>query len=98
MPLDRADVRAGLLAKGFELEQRGRDHDYYWFVVGGQYSSIYTKVSRGTKYKTIDDSGVAKMARQVNLTRKQFVSLVTCIMSRSEFETDMRNRGLLGGS
>lgn len=52
-PLDRDDVEAGLKKKGF-TEEDG-DHRFYKLNVGDKYTGIFTKTSRGKKYKTLGD-------------------------------------------
>lgn len=89
--LERTDVVASLLKKGFE-EGPG-DHDYLKLIVGGRYTGIYTKVSRGSKYRTLGDALVGQMARQVKLKKAEFVDLVGCAISGEQYLAILRRQG-----
>jgi uncharacterized protein YtpQ (UPF0354 family) len=95
MPKERTHVVSGLKDKGFRLEQDKRDHDFLFFEHVGVTQAIYTKVSRGTSHRTIDDQLLGKMSRQLKLTRKQFNDLVDCPMSQVEYEDHLRQGGYL---
>jgi hypothetical protein len=90
MPLERAHIEAGLRSKGFVEEER--DHRFYTLVVNGRYTGIWTKTSRGTGYKTLGDNLVAKIARELKLSRKQFEDLVQCPMSFEQYVAHLRER------
>lgn len=86
MPKERSIVEAGLEAKGFTKDEK-KDHRYYTYVtVEGKKTAVFTKTSHGSKYKTLDDSLLLKMAKQCKLTKAKFVELVDCPLSRAEFE------------
>ena len=86
MPRQRADVVSALEKKGFR-KKPGGDHDYYsYWNISGKKTSIYTKVSRGTNYKTLSDSLIGKMARQTQLAKNKFLELVDCTLSQELYE------------
>lgn len=89
--LERDDVEASLRQKGFEQEEN--DHKFFKLMVGGQYTGIYTKTSRGKKYKTLGNDLVGKMARQLRLTTGQFVELVECSISYEQYVVLLRELG-----
>jgi hypothetical protein len=91
MPLDRTDIEAGLKKKGFVEEDR--DHRFYALVVEGHYTGIMTKTSKGTGHKTLGDNLVGLMARQLKLTKKQFVDLVTCPLSLDDYVALLKQTG-----
>ena len=82
MPLERNDIESALKEKGFEMStKKGRDHRYYHFWYKGKRTPIFTKISTGTRYRTIADGGVGgvnKMARSLKLSQQQFKELVRC--------------------
>lgn len=81
MPLGTKDIEAGLVRKGFE---RRESKDIYLHLhVGGKKTPIYTKMSHGERQ--VHDGLVAAMARQVRLTRSQFIDLVRCPLSRDDY-------------
>jgi predicted RNA binding protein YcfA (HicA-like mRNA interferase family) len=81
--LERDDIESSLLKKGFTAEEG--DHRFFKLVAAGKYTGIYTKTSRGKKYKTLSSELVSKMASQLELTTKEFVSLVDCSLSGEEY-------------
>lgn len=88
MPLDRSDIEKALKAKGFILRDRpGDDHRYYDYnTKAGLKSTVFTKVSLGSKYKTLDDSLVAKMAKQLKLSKREFENYVQCTLTHDQYD------------
>jgi|688.fasta_scaffold239465_1 hypothetical protein len=94
MPLERAHVEAALSAKGFVPEDR--DHRYFfYYTTQGKRSHVNTKVSFGTKYKNLGDDLVSLMARQCKLTNKAFKELVSCTLSRGDYEASLVSQQIL---
>ncbi len=91
--LPRDDVEASLKKKGFNQEEG--DHRFYKLIVGGKYTGICTKTSRGKEYKSLGDNLVSQMARQLRLTTKEFVSLVDCTLSGPAYVELLREHGEL---
>jgi hypothetical protein len=93
MPRKKSEVISGLENKGFH--QGTGDHIFLtYFDNNGHKTSIFTKISRGSRNE-IDENLLGKMAQQCKLARKRFLDLVDCPMSRDEYETDLRQRGLI---
>jgi predicted transcriptional regulator len=85
MPLERRDVEAGLENKGFVLAER--DHRFFTYhTIAGHKTSVWTKTSTGTSYKTLSDDLISKMAKQCGLTNKQFKDLVACPLTQGQME------------
>ena len=95
MPRERSLVVASLQSKGFELRQGSRDHDFFFFAPAGLTQAIFTKVSRGSQYRTLGDPLIRRMSRQLKLTARQFESLVDCPMTQGDFEAHLRTLGIL---
>ena len=95
MPRNRAAIAAALSSKGFEERQGSRDHDFYFFVHSGLVRAVFTKLSRGRQYRTIDDSLLGRMSKQLQLTKRQFEDLVDCPMDRATYVEELRSRGVL---
>lgn len=91
--LERDIVESGLTEKGFVREDR--DHRFYFLYVDGKYTGIYTKTSRGKGYKTLGNDLVSAMAKQVKLSKPQFVELVSCTLSREEYLNLLREQDAL---
>ena len=75
MPKARANIVASLLKKGFVLHKKKRDHDFFFLRHHERIQPVYTKISRGTKYRTVGDDLLGKMSRQLHLTRAQLDAL-----------------------
>lgn len=87
MPLDRRIVEAALEKKGFVANNDG-DHRYFTYrSKAGEKTSVWTKTSHGSGYKTLGDNLVSAMARQCGLTNAQFKQLVSCPLSQDALET-----------
>lgn len=95
MPRARAEIASALRKKGFEERKGSRDHDYYFFVDAGLIQAVYTKLSRGRSFKTIDDSLLGRICRQLQLSRRQFDDLVDCPLDRDGYAGVLRARGIL---
>lgn len=96
MTRDKSEIEAGLLRKGFTPTHPGSDHN--WFI----YVSLDGRKAKGARTKTshgrgidLGDNLLAQMARQVGLTKKQFLELVDCPLSRADYEALLRAAGNL---
>lgn len=96
MPRDKSEVEASLLKKGFKPTHPGSDHN--WFVyadaAGKKAIGARTKTSHGRGFD-LDDYLLGQMARQVGLTKKQFLELVDCPLSREAYEKLLKAAGKL---
>lgn len=85
MPLDRRDIEAALERKGFKATE-GDHHFFTYHTESGQKTSVWTKTSHGSSYKTLSDKLVTAMAKQCGLNTGQFKQLVACPLSQTELE------------
>lgn len=92
MPLEREAIRKALCHKGF-VEDPGSDHCFLTLWIDGKQQPIFTKLSRGSKYKTYDDSLIALMSRRLFLSKKDFVALVSCELSESQYIAKLKRTG-----
>ena len=92
MPLERRDVEAALEKKGFKLASG--DHNFFTYHTrSGQKTSVWTKTSHGSGYKTLTDNLVGAMAKQCGLTSQQFKNLVACPLSQAAMEKILVDTG-----
>jgi hypothetical protein len=92
MPLERREVEASLERKGFVAVDG--DHRYLvYHTIKGYKTSVWTKTSFGTGYKTIGDDLIGKMARQCGVTPKQFRELIDCPLTQKKYESILRESG-----
>lgn len=85
MPLKRSKVEAALKKKGFK-EYPDADHKYFYFEYKDKITSIFTKTSHGTKYKTIGDPLVSLMAKQLRISNSDFKEFVKCTLSSQDYK------------
>jgi len=85
MPLERRLVESALEKKGFVAENSDHKH-FTYHTLAGKKTSLWTKTSHGSGYKTLSDSLVSAMARQCGLTNGQFKQLVDCPLSQESLE------------
>lgn len=95
MPRDRSDILSSLTSKGFELKQGKRDHYVLFFTHDGRVQPVFTKLSRGSQHKTVDDSLLGRMSRQLKISRKQFDELVDCPMTAKDYQDLLRSSGVI---
>lgn len=81
MAWDRDAIAAALARKGFELRD---DRDHIVLTFGGLTRSIYTKLSRGSKYKVYGNPLLGDISRQLMLSRRQLDELIQCPMGHEE--------------
>lgn len=83
-------IRESLMKKGF-AEDRSRDHAYYWLVVDGKETGIKTKISHAET--ECRDTLLGFMAKQVQLSRKDFLNLVDCSLGKETYHELLRQTG-----
>jgi hypothetical protein len=82
---DRKVIDAALQRKGFQRVDN--DHHYYiYHNIHGKKTIRKTKMSMGSSHKTIGDTLLAQMARQVGVTKGKFLDLVDCTLDQSGYE------------
>jgi hypothetical protein len=95
MPRDKSEIESGLERKGFSRTKPGADHNYFVYIsTAGKKARASTKTSHGRSFD-IDDGLLAQMARQCSLTKKQFLDLLDCPLSRAEYENILEQEGKL---
>lgn len=90
MPIERQKIARALSKKHFRLG--AGDHDYYWLYVDDVRTGIYTKLSRGEKYRTIGDGLVKEIARQIKLQKGEFLEFVQCTLSGDAYVALLKSR------
>ena len=86
------EIDSALRRKGFIRETDG-DHIHYCFISNtGEKSTIKTKISHGMT-STINADLISKMARQLHLTKRQFLDLVDCNLSEEGYRIIIHTDG-----
>jgi hypothetical protein len=70
MPEKRDNIDAALQSKGFQ-KLKNKDHFRYNLKVGGKISHIGTKISTGSKHKTVGDNLLIQMYKQLRMNNKE---------------------------
>ena len=74
------------MGKGFE-ENDQRDHIFFAYRrQDGRLTRRRTKLSHGSAGSDVSDSLLSLMAKQLGLSKADFLKLVDCPMSREEYE------------
>ncbi len=88
---DTSNIKKALEAKGFR--KRDNDHEFYDLLVDGKKVGIMTKISRGSKYKTYDDSLLGLMAKQLRLAKSDLMKLIQCTLSGDGYTKILQESG-----
>lgn len=83
------DIDAVLCNKGFRRETSGKHIQY---CLAGA-SGIRTIMSHGMMGSTLSADLISKMARQLHLTKDQFLALIDCSLDEEGYRTLLRNQG-----
>ena len=86
---DRKDIRGSLTSKGFIEENN--DHYFYKFIYKNKETSIFTKLSKGSKYKTLHQSLLSQMSKQLKLSKRQFLDFVDCDLNGKKYIQILRD-------
>lgn len=81
------------MRKGFLLSESRHQRLRYYSLCGDK-TNLVTLMSHSSS-RDVDDRLLAKMARQLHLTRRQFDDLVDCTLSQDIYEAMMRRGGFI---
>ncbi|NMB40670.1 MAG: hypothetical protein GX996_01875 [Firmicutes bacterium] len=89
---DRRKIQRALLKKGFQRSDN--DHaKFTYLTLSGEKTNIWTKTSYGSKHKDLSDNNISNMARQCRLSKRDFMDLVKCPMTREKYEILLLSAG-----
>lgn len=94
MPRKKTTVETSLTAKGFE-QKEGDHHFFIYRTLAGKKTTAKTKTSHTPKMKEIPDNLLGQMAKQCKLTKRDFLDLIDCPLSREQYESKLREQGLI---
>lgn len=87
------EVDAALRKKGFQRDSEGKHIRYYLVNPDGREAGIRTMMSHGIMGGTLSSKLVSDMARQLHLTKAQFLDLVDCPLDETAYRDILRERG-----
>jgi len=90
---DRDIIAAALLEKGFKV--KSTHHQIYFLYFKDKKTSIFTKISHGSKYKTYSDSLLGLMSRQLRLKKSELLKLIDCSINYQNYIKILIERGHL---
>ena len=94
MPIATRELESGLLGKGFT--KKNKSHKVLCYVTEcGVRTSILTHHSHGASGKEVTDRVISAMARQCQLSSKQFKKLVDCSLTRQAYECLLLEKGVI---
>lgn len=92
MPRKHRDIRQGLEKKGFVPDEKRRHIVLIYEDMQGRTTTARTLLSHGAGSNDVSDGLLGQMARQVGLSRSDFLSLIDCPMSRESFDAKVALR------
>lgn len=92
MPLERRELERTLRELGFVLSER--DHEVFELYVNRR-RIIYVQMSRGWAYRTLGEPILAKIAREMRVTRAFLYELVRGTKTKEDYLDELRKQGLL---
>jgi hypothetical protein len=93
MGRNRETIKGNLQKKGFELKDGGDHLRFIYMSKNGRKTAVNTKMSRGTKYKVINDGLLAQMSKQCKLSKADFLELIDCTLTRDSYEIKLKSQG-----
>ena len=84
------NVDSALQRKGFFRDSDGDHVHYYLLRSTGERTSVKTKISHGMQGSTICAKLIGLMARQLRLTKKQFLDLIDYPLDEEGYRTILR--------
>jgi len=84
VPFKQKVVESGLKKKGFGQSEAAHHRYFYYHTLDGLKTSVYTYTSHGNK--EIGDYLIAQMAKQCQLSKREFENLIECPLKQPEYE------------
>ena len=85
MARDKRDIDGSLTKKGFVRDDT-HHHQYIYYDLQGQRTTRRTRMSHGSGHKTIGDALLGQMARQLGISKKNFLELIDCTLDQRGYE------------
>ena len=83
------EIDGALRKKGFQRELDGK-HIRYFFN-----ERIFTHISHGMMGESIGAPLIAQMARQLHLSKKQFLDMIDCSLEEAGYREILQSLGLI---
>ena len=86
--LKKNEVDSALTKKGFKKKKT--HHIFYYLYVDGYDVGIFTKISHS--HKEIFGSLISSMAKQIGISKSEFIDVVNCPINREGLLNLLRNK------
>ena len=87
------NIDSALRRKGFFRDSDGDHVHYYLLRSTGERTSVKTKISHGMLGSAICAKLISLMARQLRLTKMQFLALIDCPLDEEGYRAILRKTG-----
>jgi hypothetical protein len=85
------DIDAALRKKGFRCDRSGK-HIWYYFQNDGEDSEVKVMMSHGMDSVSIGVNLISRMARQLHLTKAQFLALIDCPLDEAGYRAILQDK------
>ena len=86
------DIDSALTKKGFDRTKESDHVRYYLYDQQTGANLTQTKMSHGILGNTIGATLISQMARQLRLTKRQFVDLINCTLNEDGYREILKNK------
>ena len=86
-------IDTALCQKGFS-KSVDSDHVVYRLFSGNGELLVRTKISHGMMGTSLSADLISKMARQLHLTKEQFLELIDCTMTKEIYREILHEKGI----
>lgn len=86
------EVESALRKKGFVVKSDGKHIRFYLLGEQGEKTGIATLISHGMGGQAIGADLITQMARQLHLTKRQFLNFIDCTVSEMEYREILRGQ------
>ncbi|MGL4944206.1 MAG: hypothetical protein ACRC46_13575 [Thermoguttaceae bacterium] len=91
------DIDASLRRKGFSRVVDGKHVHFFLRTTRGGKLGVSTLMSHGMGGTAIGDNLLSLMSRQLHLSKVEFLNLVDCTLTETEYRELLTERGVLEG-
>ena len=88
------DIDSALVKKGFRRFRDGDHVRYRYYSLDNAEPVARTKISHGMMGNTIGAKLINEMARQLRLSKTQFLNLIDCPISEEDYRILLREQGV----
>ncbi len=93
-PRKSKEIQSVLLKKGFKLEPKHKHHEFYYFVVNGKISSVYTYFSHSKK--DYDNFLLSQIKKQLLFDNtSEFEDFLNCPFTETDYLEMLKRKNVI---